>query len=83
MPRWIQALACDLTRRAVCAAQIACDRSCGSATTCWRRLDEWTQGGVFDQLQLVLLDELGDAGRIDLDRVSVDSFSLRAVNGGI
>jgi hypothetical protein len=38
---------------------------------------------VFDQLQLVLLDELGDAGRIDLDRVSVDSFSLRAVNGGI
>jgi hypothetical protein len=30
----------------------------------------------------VLLDELGTAGRINLDRVSVDSFSLRAVKGG-
>ena len=56
---------------------------CGSATTCWRPLDEWARAGVFDQLQAVLLDELGEAGRIDLERVSVDSFSLRAVNGGI
>jgi transposase len=55
---------------------------CGSATTCWRRLDEWARAGVFDQLQAVLLDELGAAGRIDLERVSVDSFSLRAVKGG-
>src|SRR3712207_4913834 len=28
------------------------------------------------------LDELGEAGRVDLERVSVDSFSLRAVKGG-
>ena len=55
---------------------------CGSATTCWRRLDEWARAGIFDQLQALLLDELGEAGRIDLDRVSVDSFSLRAVKGG-
>jgi transposase len=41
---------------------------CGSATTCWRRLDEWARVEVFDQLQVVLLDELGEAGRIDLDR---------------
>src|SRR5215213_1782835 len=53
---------------------------CGSATTCWRRLDEWAKAGVFDQLQALLLDELGEAGRIDLGRVSVDSFSLRAAN---
>jgi Transposase DDE domain len=37
---------------------------------------------VFDQLQVVLLDELGVAGRIDLGRVSIDSVSLRAVKGG-
>jgi hypothetical protein len=37
---------------------------------------------VFDHLQALLLDELGAAGRIDLERVSVDSFSLRAVKGG-
>jgi transposase len=55
---------------------------CGSATTCWRRLDAWAKAGVFEQLQAVLLDELGEAGRIDVERVSVDSFSLRAVNGG-
>jgi hypothetical protein len=30
----------------------------------------------------VQLDELGAAGRIDLERVSVDSFRLRAVNRG-
>ena len=55
---------------------------CGSATTCWRRFDQWAKAGVFDQLQALLLDELGEAGRIDLERVSVDSFSLRAVKGG-
>ena len=55
---------------------------CGSATTCCWRLDEWARAGVFDQLQAELLDELGQAGRIDLERVSVDSFSLRAVKGG-
>jgi len=38
---------------------------------------------VFDQLQAVLLDELGEAGGIELERVSVDSFSLRAVKGRI
>jgi transposase len=54
---------------------------CGSATTCWRRLDEWAKAGVFEQLQAVLLDELGEAGRIDLERVSVDSFSLRVDRG--
>jgi transposase len=59
------------------------ERGCGLATTCWRRLDQWAKAGVFDQLQALLLDELGAAVRNDLERVSVDSFSLRAVKGGI
>jgi hypothetical protein len=37
---------------------------------------------VFEGLQELLLDELGEAGRLDWSRVSVDSFSLRAVRGG-
>jgi hypothetical protein len=45
-------------------------------------LDEWARAGVFEQLQALVLDELGEAGRVDLGRVSVDSFSLRAVKGG-
>jgi transposase len=32
---------------------------CGSATTAWRRLEEWQRAGVFDRLSLVLLDQLG------------------------
>ena len=55
---------------------------CGNATTCWRRFDEWAKAGVIEQLPALLLDELGAAGRIDLKRVWVDSFSLRAVKGG-
>jgi hypothetical protein len=43
---------------------------CGSATTCGRRLDEWAKAGLVEQLQALLLDELGAAGRIDLERVS-------------
>jgi transposase len=55
---------------------------CGSVTTCWRRLAEWARAGVFERLQQGLLDELGAAGQVDWSRVSVDSFSLRAVRGG-
>jgi transposase len=55
---------------------------CGSVTSCWRRFAEWAHAGVFERLQEVLLDELGAAGRLDWSRVSVDSFSLRAVRGG-
>ena len=61
---------------------LAKELGCSSATTCSRRLDEWARAGVFEQLQAVLLEELGEAGRIDLERVSVDSFSLRAVKRG-
>jgi transposase len=55
---------------------------CGSATTCWRRLVAWARAGVFELLVAVLVEELGAAGRIDLERVRVDSFSLRAVKEG-
>ena len=55
---------------------------CGSVATCWRRFAEWASAGVFERLQEVLLDELGEAGLLDWSRVTVDSFSLRAVRGG-
>jgi len=44
---------------------------------------EWAHAGVFERLQELLLDELGEAGRLDWSRVSVDSFSLRAVRGDL
>jgi transposase len=56
---------------------------CGSASTAWRRLDQWATAGVFDQLHLDVLDRLGLAGRLDWSRASVDSASVRAKRGGI
>ena len=38
---------------------------CGSPATCWRRLTEWANAGVFEQLHLVVLDRLGEQGRLD------------------
>jgi transposase len=51
---------------------------CGSPATCWRRLTEWAAAGVFDQLHLVVLDRLGEQGKVDWSRASVDSMSVRA-----
>jgi transposase len=45
---------------------------CGKPTTCWRRLTEWANAGVFDQLHLQVLDRLGEQGRVDWERAAVD-----------
>jgi transposase len=55
---------------------------CGSPATCWRRLTEWANAGVFDQLHLQVLDRLGEQGRLDWSRASVDTMSVRAKHGG-
>jgi transposase len=55
---------------------------CGSPATCWRRLTEWAKAGVFDQLHLEVLDRLGEQGRLDWSRASVDTMSVRAKRGG-
>jgi transposase len=54
---------------------------CGSGMTCWRRLRDWQQAGVWDRLHRVLLDRLGEADRIDWDRACVDSASVPAKKG--
>ncbi len=58
------------------------EMGCGSGMTCWRRLRDWDQGGVWDRLHRLLLDRLRQADRIDWSRAVVDSASLRAVLGG-
>jgi len=49
---------------------------CGSGVTCWRRLHEWQQAGVWQRLHRVLLDQMGYANAIDRDRAAVDSVSV-------
>jgi hypothetical protein len=53
-----------------------------SPTTCWRGLTEWATAGVFDQFHLVVLDRLGDQGRLEWERASADTMSVRAKREG-
>ncbi len=55
---------------------------CGSPATCWRRLTEWANAGVLDRLHLAVLDRLGEQGKLDWSRVSVDAMSVHAKRGG-
>ncbi len=55
---------------------------CGSGMTCWRRLRDWQQAGVWQQLHQVLLERLAQGGQLDWSRVSVDSCSIPAAKGG-
>jgi transposase len=52
-----------------------------SGVTCWRRFTEWTGAGVWTQLHRRLLNCLGIAGAVDLDRILVDSGTVRAKKG--
>ncbi|MGW2306398.1 IS5 family transposase [Streptomyces sp. NPDC001809] len=45
----------------------------GSGMTCWRRLRDWNEAGVWQQLHEVLLAELNAAARLDWSRAVVDS----------
>ena len=53
-----------------------------SPCTCWRRFNEWTNAGVWDKVHRKLLTNIGQRGAIDIDRVIIDSASVRAVKGG-
>jgi transposase len=54
---------------------------CGSGMTCWRRLRDWQEAGVWERLHQLLLDELGAADQIDWERACLDSASVPAKKG--
>ena len=56
---------------------------CGSGVTCWRRLRDWTQAGVWPRIHRKLLNALGRRGKIDASLGIMDSASVRAVLGGV
>jgi transposase len=62
-------------------AMLPQEMGCGSGVTCWRRLREWQQAGVWRKLHQVLLDRLGDADQIDWSRASRDSGTVAAKRG--
>ena len=55
---------------------------CGSGMTCWRRLAEWHEAGVWQRLHELLLAELNAADKLDWSKAVIDGSHLRAMKGG-
>ncbi|MFJ8605352.1 IS5 family transposase [Streptomyces shenzhenensis] len=54
----------------------------GSGMTCWRRLRDWNDAGVWQRLHESLLAELHAAGALDWSRAVIDGSHVRAMKGG-
>ena len=52
-----------------------------SGMTCWRRLRDWQNAGLWDKIHRHMLDRLNLAGQIDWSRASVDASSVPAKRG--
>jgi transposase len=63
-------------------SMVPAELGCGSGVTCWRRLRDWTEAGVWPAIHARLLGLLGKAGKVDAKLAVVDSASVRAVFGG-
>jgi len=57
------------------------EMGCGSWSTCWRRLRDWQEAGLWEELHRTLLNHLGEADRIEWERASLDSASVPAKRG--
>ncbi|MEV0938176.1 IS5 family transposase [Streptomyces phaeochromogenes] len=54
----------------------------GSGMTCWRRLRDWNDAGVWQRLHESLLAELHAASALDWSRAVIDGSHVRALKGG-
>ncbi len=57
------------------------EMGCGSGMSCWRRLRDWHEAGVWAALHRVLLERLQAAGQLDWRRAALDSASVAAKRG--
>jgi len=53
-----------------------------SPATCWRRLRDWEQAGVFKDIWRAFLDELDEQGLLQWDEVFADGTFAPAKKGG-
>jgi hypothetical protein len=53
-----------------------------SGMTCWTRMRDWQESGIWQLIHFALLDWLCRFNQIDWSRAVVDSCSVRAVFGG-
>lgn len=54
------------------------EMGCGCGMTCWRRLRDWHEAGVWEELHALLLDKLAQADQLDWSRACLDSASVAA-----
>lgn len=52
-----------------------------SGSTCWRRLQEWAGEGVLPELHAILIEELHELGKLDLEELLADATFIRAKKG--
>jgi transposase len=64
-------------------AKLPVELGYGSGWTCWRRLREWSDAGVWEEVHRLVLDELARRGSLDWSRCSIDSVSVRAKRGAL
>jgi transposase len=62
-------------------ADLPAEMGCGCGMSCWRRLRDWQDAGVWQRLHALLLARLRAAGKIDWSRAAVDSSHARAFGG--
>jgi transposase len=58
------------------------EMNCGSGMSCWRRLRDWQEAGIWQLIHFVLLDWLARCGQIEWSRAVMDGSLVRAVFGG-
>jgi len=55
----------------------------GSPTTCWRRLKEWEEAGVWEMLWRVILATLEAGQKLDWSQAFLDGSFVPAKKGGL
>lgn len=52
-----------------------------SGSTCWRRLQEWSGEETLQDIQAILIQELAEMGKVDLEELLADATFIRAKKG--
>jgi len=52
-----------------------------SGSTCWRRLRDWADAGVLEDIQAALVQQLEELGKLDLRELFADATFIRAKKG--
>jgi transposase len=58
-------------------ARLPTELGYGSGWTCWRRMHEWQEAGIFEDLYRTLLDRLGPQRLLRWSRACLDAVAVR------